>query len=193
MHSASERGMLMACSYGRLQQRGFLLVVYAMEAEPVRTTNPAADTRTQALARVERALAIGRAAHATHEQQQRARRDTLKQARATLSDAAWELEEVEQRLRDLADEPAGPRDPLLERELAALKQRRAAAEEYALQQMFAVEQLAAEVQAAERKHTAAAETWTAREKVLERARARLSAELAHTGAKELSHREHRGH
>ncbi len=174
MHSAAERGMLMACSYGRLQQRGFLLVVYAMEAEPLRTTNPAADARTQALARVERALAIGRATHATHEQQQRSRRDTLKRARATLSDAAWELEEIEQRLRDLAAEPAGPRDPLLERELAVLRERRAATEEYALQQMFAVEQLAAEVQAAEHTHAATAQAWATREKVLERARARLS-------------------
>lgn len=166
--------MLMACRYGRLQQRGILLVVYAMEAKPIHIPNPAADARAQTLARVERALALGRAAHADHERQQRARRDTLKQARATLSDAAWELEEVEQRLRDLADEPAGPRDPLLERELAVLRERRAAAEEYALQQMFTVEQLAAEVQAAERAHAAAAAAWAAREKVLERARARLS-------------------
>ena len=164
-----------------------------MDTKSVATTSPAADAGMQALARVTRALALGRATHAARERQQRARRDALKQARASLSDAAWELEEVEQRLRDLAAEPAGPRDPLLERELALLKQRRAAAEEHALQQMFAAEQIAAEVQAAEREFHQAADAWAAREHILERARARLSAELAQASAQASSHSAHTGH
>jgi methylthioribose-1-phosphate isomerase len=93
------------------------------------------------LAALERALAEGRAElEALRARHQRAL-GQLKSERAHATDLAWELEELELRLRDLQSQREGPDDPLLERELASVARRRAEMEELVLAQMIQIDEL----------------------------------------------------
>ncbi len=116
-----------------------------------RTIVELADT----LARIDQQLAAGRAQLQERRDHQRAAIGQLKSVRSTLSDLAWELEELEQRLRDLQAQREGPDDPLVEREVASMLARRAAFEEQLLTLMLQVDQLAADVAAEEQALAAA--------------------------------------
>src|SRR5215216_5459503 len=87
------------------------------------------------LERLDGELAIGQAQLTERRGKQRAAISELKGMRAALSDLSWELEELEQRLRDLRTQPEGPDDPLAEREITSLLGKRAVLEERVLAQM----------------------------------------------------------
>jgi hypothetical protein len=106
--------------------------------------------------------------------QQRAQCQTLlrevKLARAAANDSAWELADVEQRLRELAEQREGPGDPLLEREITHLSGRRAALEERVLTQLMLVDELTARAQIEEHALASAQHDWAVRAAALRAAR-----------------------
>src|SRR5262245_52534066 len=119
-----------------------------------------------ALDRLNQALATGQAQLQDRRIQQRAAIGRLKGMRGAQSDLAWELEELEQRLRDLQAQREGPNDPLAEREIASIRRRRAALEEQLLMQMLEIDELAAKIAAEEQLLAAANDEWVARETIL---------------------------
>jgi hypothetical protein len=98
----------------------------------------------------------------------------LKSERAVASDLAWELEDLEQRMRDLAEHRGGPVDTLLERELSSIAQRRAALEEQVLAQLMRVDELLARKDAEEQTLIAEERVWAVREEELRAKRERLA-------------------
>jgi chromosome segregation ATPase len=118
------------------------------------------------LERLNQELATGQAQIHERRMQQHAAISRLKSRRGALSDLAWELEELEQRLRDLQAQREGPHDPLAEREIASIRGRRAALEEQLLAQMLQVDELAANIAAEEQLLAIAGNEWLARETTL---------------------------
>jgi len=106
----------------------------------------------------------------------------LKNERAVASDLAWELEDLEQRMRDLAEQRGGPVDTLLERELSSIAQRRAALEEQVLAQLMRVDELLARKDAEEQALIAEERAWAVREEELRTKRGRLAELLANQSA-----------
>jgi len=131
----------------------------------------------EALGRLDRQLAAGREQLQERRNQQRSAIGRLKSVRSTLSDLAWELEELEQRLSDLQAQREGPDDPLVEREVASMISRRSAFEEQLLALMLQADQLAADVAAEERALAAASEEWSSIEQALVAERAKTVALL----------------
>jgi len=129
------------------------------------------------LDRLNRKLAAGQAQLHERQLHQRAAVGQLKGMRGALSDLAWELEELEQRLRDLQAQREGASDPLVEREIASIQRQRAALEERLLTQMLQVDELAASVAAEEQKLATASDEWSAREVALRAERAQITALL----------------
>src|SRR5687768_6103996 len=82
-----------------------------------------------ALERVDRELSEGRERYRLLRAQESELVGQLKSERERASDLAWELEDLEQRMRDLAEQRGGPIDPLLERELTSIAGQRTALEE----------------------------------------------------------------
>ncbi len=71
--------------------------------------------------------------------------EQLKTTNAALHELAWEIEEVEQRLRELFAQREGPTDILAEREINELQRRQAELEDEMLHQMLRADELAAQV------------------------------------------------
>jgi len=115
------------------------------------------------LAQIEREIAEGQARLRDRQLRQRAAISQLKGVRGALSDMAWELEELERRLGELQAQREGPDDPLVERELASMRGRRAALEEQLLAIMLQADQLAAEIAAEEQALAEANRVWAAHE------------------------------
>jgi predicted RNase H-like nuclease (RuvC/YqgF family) len=132
----------------------------------------------ETLDRLNQELAAGQAQLQDQHLQQHAAISRLKDMRGALSDMAWEIEELEQRLRDLQAQREGPDDPLAEREIANIRRRRSALEEQLLTQMLQVDELAANIAAEEQLLAAASDEWAARETTLLAERARVAALLA---------------
>jgi hypothetical protein len=126
-----------------------------------------------ALAAITRALEEGQARMLVLRQRYSMLHGRLKSARAYASDLAWELEELELRLRDLQAPRAGPIDALLEQEVAGLLRHRAELEEQALAQLLEVDELSKQCAAAEQGLATQARTWAAREAELTGERDRL--------------------
>lgn len=139
--------------------------------------NLSARELAETLDRLNRELAAGQAQLHERQTQQRAAISRLKGLRGALSDLAWELEELEQRLRDLQALREGPNDPLVEREIASIRGRRAALEEQLLTQMLQVDELAASIAAEEQQLAIAGDEWLAREAMLQAERAQITALL----------------
>ena len=140
--------------------------------------NLPAQLLTEALARVERELAQGRARLAEHHAHHQAALKDIKTARGVASDLSWELADLEQRLRDLQEQHEGPGDLLLEREIASIAGQRVALEERVLAQMLLVDDLAAQSAAQEQALIAAEQGWAVREAALLAERDRIAAALA---------------
>lgn len=151
-----------------------------MEASYADENTPEADL-IAAMGQIDRELATGQAQLDERRARQRAAIGQLKGMRAALSDLSWELEEVEQRLRDLQAQREGPSDPLAEREIASLLGKRAGLEERILAQMLSVDELAGAVSAEERLLPAALDEWAAHASALEAKRAQLAELLAQSG------------
>jgi cell division protein FtsB len=132
----------------------------------------------EALERLNQELAAGRAQLDQRRIEQRTAIGRLKSMRGALSDLAWELEELEQRLRDLQAQREGPSDPLAEREIASIRGRRAVLEEQLLTQMLLVDELAATIAAEEQQLAIASDEWGARETRLVAERERITTLLA---------------
>jgi chromosome segregation ATPase len=132
----------------------------------------------EALERLNQDLAAGQAQLDERRMHQRAAISRLKSMRGALSDLAWELEELEQRLRDLQAQREGPNDPLAEREIASIRGRRTALEEQLLRQMLEIDELAANIAAEEQLLATANDEWAARETALLAERARVAALVA---------------
>ena len=132
----------------------------------------------ETLDRLNQELAAGQAQLQDRHLQQHTAISRLKDIRGALSDLAWEIEELEQRLRDLQAQREGPDDPLAEREMASIRGRRAALEEQLLMQMLQVDELAASIAAEEQLLVTAHDEWVARETTLLAERARVAALLA---------------
>lgn len=101
----------------------------------------------------------------------------LKNARERANDLAWELEEIEQRLRDLEQQTGGTPDLLLERELASVAKQRAVIEEQALMQMLLVDELTARWKAEELELSEQEPPWEERKAALLAERERITALL----------------
>jgi predicted nucleic acid-binding Zn-ribbon protein len=127
---------------------------------------------------LDRELAAGRERRQALREQYRALDSDVKSARALASDLAWEVEDLEQRMRDLAEQRGGPADPLLEREIASIAGRLAALEERMLAQMLQVDDLLARKQAAEQAMNDEERAWSAREPELTAERDRIASQLA---------------
>jgi hypothetical protein len=132
----------------------------------------------ETLDRLNQVLAAGQAQLQDRRIQQRAAIGRLKGMRGAQSDLAWELEELEQRLRDLQAQREGPNDPLAEREIVSLRGRRAALEEQLLTQMLEIDELAANIAAEEQLLATASDVWIARETTLLAERKQIIALLA---------------
>src|SRR6266498_3639024 len=115
----------------------------------------------ETLDRLNQELAAGQAQLQDRHLQQHAAISRLKDIRGALSDLAWEIEELEQRLRDLQAQREGPDDPLAEREMASIRGRRAALEERLLAHMLQVDELAATSAAEEQALAIASDEWLA--------------------------------
>jgi hypothetical protein len=126
-----------------------------------------------AFAAITRALEEGQARILVLRQRYNMLHGRLKSARAHASDLAWELEELELRLRDFQAPPAGPIDSSLEHELAGLLRHRAELEEQALAQLLEVDELTTQCAAAEQGLAAQARAWAPREAELIGERDRL--------------------
>jgi predicted nucleic acid-binding Zn-ribbon protein len=137
-----------------------------------------------ALAKLDQELAAGQA----HIHERRARRHAaagaLKSARAQASDLSWELEDLEQRLRDLTAQREGPGDPLLDRELASITTRRAEQEERVLAQLLLVDELMARVAAEEQALADEERAWASHQRELAVERDRIANQLSDHGAAE---------
>ena len=93
---------------------------------------------------------------------------TLKLERAHSSDLQWELDEVELRLRTLAEQEGdGPTDPLVARELVVLRERRVQLEERVLRQLERISELEQELATAEQTVKQIAAAWAEREPQLQ--------------------------
>jgi hypothetical protein len=125
-----------------------------------------ADRLAKALEQLEQQLAAGRAGVTKQRAQYQAALREAKLARATASDWAWDLADVEQRLRDLNEQREGPGDLLMEREIAHLTGRRAALEERVLAQLLLVDELMARTHIEEQALAAAEQDWARREAIL---------------------------
>jgi len=97
-----------------------------------------------------------------------------KLARAAVNDSSWELADVEQRLRELAEQREGPGDPLLEREIVQLTRQCAQLEERVLTQLLQVDELIERAQIEELALASAQHDWAVREAALRAARNRLT-------------------
>ena len=95
-------------------------------------------------------------------------------ARAAANDSSWELADVEQRLRELAEQREGPGDPLLEREIVHLTRQSAQLEERVLTQLLQVDALIERAQIEELALASAQHDWAVREAALRAARDRLA-------------------
>jgi hypothetical protein len=128
----------------------------------------------EALAYLDHELADGQA----RLDEQRARHHRaygeLKGVRGLASDLSWELEDLEQRIHELATQREGPGDRLLDRELASMASRRAELEERVLAQMLLVDELAARVAAEAQALGDQERDWAARQKELAAERERLA-------------------
>src|SRR5262245_58480388 len=107
----------------------------AMDQQPIGNDEEAA-MLADALSTFDRELAARQEQHRMLRAELHALASQLKSERAVASDLAWELEDLEQRIRDLAEQRGGPVDTLLERELSSIAQRRAALEEQVLAQLM---------------------------------------------------------
>lgn len=102
----------------------------------------------------------------------------LKGERAHSTDLQWELDEVELRLAALDEqERDGPSDPLVAREMAVLRERRAQLEEQVLTQLERIGELERQLADVERKVSDATAAWAAREPQLQAELERISREL----------------
>jgi hypothetical protein len=128
----------------------------------------------EVLANLDRELGEGQA----RLEEQRARHHRaygqLKGARGLVSDLSWELEDLEQRLHELAAQREGPGDQLLDRELASITSRRSELEERVLAQMLLVDDLAARVAAEAQALANQERDWAARQKQLAAEREHLT-------------------
>lgn len=131
-------------------------------------------TLIEALVTLEQSLAAGRAELAALRAQYQALLRRLRSERARASDLAWELSELELRLRDLQEQREGPADPLVERELASMAVQRAALEELALTQLFQIDELEARHAAVGQALDAGEREWAAREATLIAERERIA-------------------
>ena len=95
-------------------------------------------------------------------------------AHAAANDSSWELADVEQRLRELAEQREGPGDPLLEREIVHLTRQSAQLEERVLTQLLQVDALIERAQIEELALASAQHDWAVREAALRAARDRLA-------------------
>jgi chromosome segregation ATPase len=149
-----------------------------MDQQPIRSDEEVA-ALADALSALDRELAGRRERHSALRAQLHALAGQLKSERASASDLAWELEDLEQRMRDLAEQRGGPVDTLLERELSSIAQRRAALEERVLAQLMRVDELLARKDAQEQELAAEERAWSIREAELGAERERLAELLAH--------------
>jgi hypothetical protein len=137
--------------------------------------NITADRPAETLEQLQQQLAEGSARLARQRAQWQAKLREVKLARAAANDSSWELADVEQRLRELAEQREGPGDPLLEREIAHLAGRRAELEERVLTQLLLVDDLIARAQVEEQALASGQHDWAAREAALIAERDRLDA------------------
>jgi chromosome segregation ATPase len=129
------------------------------------------------LARLDQALADGQAQLNERRTRRHTAHSDLKSARGQASDLSWELEDLEQRLRDLKGQREGPGDPLLDRELVSIAARRAELEERVLAQMLLVDELARHATAEEQALGEEERAWTQLKAALEAERARITGQL----------------
>ena len=134
---------------------------------------------TTMLERLDRELSEGRERDRLLRAQHAELVGQLKSGRERASDLAWELEDLEQRMRDLAEQRGGPIDPLLERELTSIAGQRTALEERLLTELLRIDELLASTAATEQALEAEERTWSAREAALIAERARIASLLAH--------------
>ena len=137
--------------------------------------NITADRPAETLEQLQQQLAEGSARVARQRAEYQAMLREVKLARAAANDSSWELADVEQRLRELAEQREGPGDPLLEREIAHLAGRRAELEERVLTQLLLVDDLIARAQVEEQALASGQRDWAAREAALIAERDRLDA------------------
>jgi chromosome segregation ATPase len=90
-------------------------------------------------------------------------RSQLKSERAQANDLAWELEELELRLRDLRMQHAAADNPPHAQMIANLAERCAVLEEQALTQLIRIDELAARCAAAEQALSEREREWAVRE------------------------------
>jgi hypothetical protein len=135
----------------------------------------------EALSRLDQDLATGRVSLKDRRARRHAATGALKSARAQASDLSWELEDLEQRLRDLTMQREGPGDPLLDRELASIAARRAELEERVLAQLLLVDDLATHAAAEEQALIDEEHAWSSREPALTAERDRIAAQLHNLG------------
>ena len=128
--------------------------------------NITADRLAEELEQMQQRLAERRA-------QCQALRREVKLARGAANDSSWELADVEQRLRELAEQREGPGDPLLEREIVHLTRQRVQLEERVLTQLLQVDELIERVQVEELALASAQHDWAVREAALRVERGRL--------------------
>ena len=128
--------------------------------------NITADLLAEELEQIQQRLAERRA-------QCQALRREVKLARAAANDSSWELADVEQRLRELAEQREGPGDPLLEREIVHLTRQRVQLEERVLTQLLQVDELIERVRVEELALASAQHDWAVREAALRAERGRL--------------------
>jgi chromosome segregation ATPase len=140
--------------------------------------NLSARELAETLDRLSQELAAGQAQQQERHMQEHAAIGRLKDMRGALSDLAWEIEELEQRLGDLQAQREGPDDPLVEREMVSIRGRRAALEEQLLTQMLQIDELAANIATEEQLLATANDEWAVRETTLQNERARVAALLA---------------
>ena len=135
--------------------------------------NIGAERMAEALGQIDQQLAEGYAHLAMQRAQYLALLREVKLARAAESDRSWELADVEQRLRDLAEQREGPGDPLMEREIAYLVGRRTKLEEEMLAHLLLLDELVSRARAEEQALAAVEQDWAAREASLIAERDRL--------------------
>lgn len=137
----------------------------------------APDAALAALSECDAELERGRADLAALRARLQRERGQLKSERAHSHDLAWELEDLEQRLRDLTGRPAGADDPPHDQDLARLNERRAALEEQALKQLIRLDELAARCADDDQALSEREQAWAAREAQLGAERERILALL----------------
>jgi hypothetical protein len=131
------------------------------------------ESLAETLEQIQQRLAAGNADLAQLRAQHQATLREAKLARAAASDSSWDLADVEQRLRDLAEQREGPGDLLMEREIAYLAGRRTKLEERVLTQLLLVDELIARAHTQEQALASAEQDWTIREAALLAKRDRL--------------------